>query len=63
MRFSAELREPVRNYYGTLGLSHRREFKRALKALEAGHGDLRALETPLEGCHRLRIGGHRLIFR
>jgi len=63
MKFSVELREQVRNYYDTLGLTHRREMKRALKALGAGRGDIRALEDPLAGYYRLKIGSHRLIFR
>lgn len=63
MSFRIELREQVRRYYETLGLTYRRDVKRALKALSEGRGDIRALEAPLEGYYRLRIGSHRLLFR
>lgn len=63
MKFRVELREQVRRHYETFGLTDRREAKRALKALAEGRGDIRALEAPLEGYYRLKIGSHRLIFR
>jgi mRNA interferase RelE/StbE len=63
MKFRVELREQVRRHYETLGLTYRREVKRALKTLAEGRGDTRALEAPLEGYYRLKIGNHRLIFR
>ena len=63
MKFRVELREQVRRHYETLGLTHRRDVKRALKALAEGRSDPRALEAPLEGYYRLKIGNHRLIFR
>ena len=63
MKFRVELREQVRRHYETLGLTHRRDVKRALKALAEGRSDPRALEAPLEGYYRLKIGSHRLIFR
>jgi mRNA-degrading endonuclease RelE of RelBE toxin-antitoxin system len=63
VKFRVELREQVRRHYETLGLTYRREVKLALKGLSAGRGEIRALEAPLEGYHRLKIGSHRLIFR
>lgn len=63
MKFRVELREQVRRHYETLGLTYRREVKRALKALSEGRGDMRALEAPLDGYYRLKIGSYRLIFR
>lgn len=63
MKFRVELREQVRRHYETLGLTQRRDVNQALKALAEGRGDTRALEAPLEGYHRLKIGNHRLIFR
>ena len=35
----------------------------ALRGLEKGKGDIRALAGKLEGFNRLRIGGMRIIFR
>jgi mRNA interferase RelE/StbE len=63
MKFRVELQEQVRRHYETLGLTYRREVKRALKALSEGRGDIRALDAPLAGYYRLKIGNHRLIFR
>ena len=35
----------------------------SLRALAKGHGDIKALQGPLEGFNRLRIGGRRIIYR
>jgi mRNA interferase RelE/StbE len=40
----------------------RRAVKRALQELRAEHGDIRALEGPLSGYYRLRVGRFRIIF-
>lgn len=40
----------------------RQRLRRALRRLEAEQGDIRALEGPLAGYHRLRIGAYRIIF-
>ncbi len=41
----------------------RRRFKQALRELEHGEKDCLPLRENLAGYHRLRIGGHRVIFR
>ena len=35
----------------------------SLRALAKGQGDIKALQGPLEGFNRLRIGGRRIIYR
>lgn len=35
----------------------------SLRALAKGHGDIKALQGPLEGFNQLRIGGRRIIYR
>jgi len=35
----------------------------ALRGLARGRGDIKALQGPLEGFNRLRIGGLRIIYR
>jgi mRNA interferase RelE/StbE len=40
----------------------RRTLRQALRDLAKGKGDIVALEGPLEGYCRLRVGGFRIIF-
>jgi len=40
----------------------KRRLRRALRDLTAQKGDIRALEPPLEGYCRLRVGGYRVVF-
>ena len=40
----------------------RRALRQGLRGLASGKGDLRQLEAPLQGYHRLRIGAFRVIF-
>ena len=40
----------------------KRRLRRALRDLTREKGDIRALEAPLEGYCRLRIGGYRVVF-
>ena len=37
-------------------------LRRALRDLVKGRGDIKALEAPLEGYCRLRVGGYRIVF-
>lgn len=39
----------------------RRRLRSAIRELEHGRGDIRALEKPLDGYCRLRVGGYRVI--
>ena len=41
----------------------RRNLTRAIKALAGDRGDIKRLEGKLEGYSRLRVSGHRVIFR
>ena len=40
----------------------RRRIRLALRKLELEHGDIRALEGPLRGYSRLRVGPYRIVF-
>ncbi|MBI3768244.1 MAG: hypothetical protein HY271_07070 [Deltaproteobacteria bacterium] len=40
----------------------RRRLRRALRDLSRERGDATALQTPLEGYCRLRVGGYRVLF-
>jgi mRNA-degrading endonuclease RelE of RelBE toxin-antitoxin system len=57
------IKQPVRDFIRRQAPEPRRALKRALKELEHERGDIVALEQPLGGYHRLRIGQFRLIFR
>jgi len=63
MKYEVELAAQVAAYYETLGMSYRRDVKRALKRLSEGKGDIRSLHDALEGYHRLRVGPYRIIYR
>lgn len=47
----------------TLAPEPRARIRRALRQLERGRGDIKALEEDLAGYYRLRVGAHRLVFR
>lgn len=47
----------------TLAPEPRARVRRALRQLERGRGDIKALEEDLAGYYRLRVGAHRLVFR
>ena len=36
-------------------------LRRALRGLARGRGDIKALEAPLVGYYRLRVGGYRVV--
>jgi mRNA-degrading endonuclease RelE of RelBE toxin-antitoxin system len=40
----------------------RRRVRAALRDLSRERGDIQALEAPLEGYCRLRVGGYRIVF-
>jgi mRNA-degrading endonuclease RelE of RelBE toxin-antitoxin system len=40
----------------------KRRLRRALRELTREKGDIRALEPPLDGYCRLRVGGYRIVF-
>lgn len=53
----------VQAFYAELGMSYRRDVKRALRELQNSRGDIKALGESLEGYHRLRVGPYRILFR
>ncbi len=58
-----EVGEQVAGYVRSLPPEPRRSFRLAIRALTDFRGDIRALEGPLSGYSRLRVGAHRLIFK
>lgn len=58
VRLSAQVIEYARR----LAPEPRRAIKQALTELRNERGDIRALDAPLSGYYRLRVGRHRLIF-
>ena len=40
----------------------RQRLRRAPRDLSRGRGDVKALEPPLQGYCRLRVGGYRIVF-
>ncbi len=46
-----------------MGMSHRRALKKAINALAAESGDIKALGEDLTSYYRLRVGPFRVIFR
>jgi mRNA-degrading endonuclease RelE of RelBE toxin-antitoxin system len=40
----------------------RQRLRRALRELSRERGDVKALEAPLDGYCRLRVGGYRVVF-
>lgn len=57
-----EISEQVAEFIRTLAPEPRKALRSALRKLEREVGDLKPLEGPLKHYHRLRIGGHRIIF-
>ena len=57
-----EVSEQVADFVRRLPPEPRRRIKRALRDLAHEHGDLRALEGPLDGYCRLRVGAYRIVF-
>ena len=63
MNFKVKVRPQVREFAATLGLQHRRTFKRAVLGLATERGDLKALGDQLAGYYRLKVARYRVIFR
>lgn len=63
MRYRVQVRQQVKGFLETLAPESRRRLKAALKDLGDERGDRLALRERLSGYHRLRVGGHRVIFR
>lgn len=63
MKHQVTVRQQVLDFARTLGMTHRRDFKKAILGLAAERGDIMALHDELAGWHRLRVGSFRVIFR
>ncbi len=63
MSFQDKVRPQVWVFATTLGLEHRRAFKRAVTGLATEKGDIRALGDKLSGYYRLKVARYRVIFR
>jgi mRNA interferase RelE/StbE len=61
--FQVKVRPQVWVFATTLGLEHRRAFKRAVTRLATEKGDIRALGDKLSGYYRLKVARYRVIFR
>ena len=57
-----EISAQVAEFVRTLAPEPRKAMRAALRKLEREEGDIRALEGPLKNYHRLRSGGHRIIY-
>lgn len=63
MKTNVRVSPQVTAFVKSLAPEPRRRLTRAIKALAVNHGDVKRLEGRLEGYSRLRISGHRVIFR
>jgi mRNA-degrading endonuclease RelE of RelBE toxin-antitoxin system len=61
IRISAS--EQVADWLIGLPPQTKRRVRMALRRLAKGKGDIKALQGPLEGFCRLRVGGMRIIYR
>lgn len=63
MDYVVDIWPQVQAFYAELGMTYRRETKRALMSLRKEQGDIKALGDDLDGFYRLRVGPFRVIFR
>lgn len=63
MSYQVKIRPQVWDFASTLGLEHRRAFKRAVVGLAEEKGDIKALADQLSGYYRLKVARYRVIFR
>ncbi|MDP9291030.1 MAG: hypothetical protein M3O82_01550 [Verrucomicrobiota bacterium] len=62
MKAKVELSQQVVRFVGRQAPEPRRSLRAALRGLEREHGDIKALEGPLQNYFRLRVRGYRVIF-
>jgi mRNA-degrading endonuclease RelE of RelBE toxin-antitoxin system len=60
MKISAS--EQVQRWLVSLPPDSKKRVRAALRGLQEGHADIKALRGPLEGFCRLRVGGLRIIY-
>jgi mRNA-degrading endonuclease RelE of RelBE toxin-antitoxin system len=63
MKTSVHVSPQVIAFVKSLAPEPRRKLTRAIKALAGDHGDIKRLEGKLGGYSRLRVSGHRVLFR
>ncbi len=63
MKSNVHVSPQVIAFVKSLAPEPRGTLTRAIKALAADRGDIQRLEGKLEGFCRLRVAGHRVIFR
>ena len=63
MDYVVDIWPQVQGFYAELGMTYRRDAKRALMLLRKEQGDIKALADDLDGFYRLRVGPFRVIFR
>ena len=63
MKTSVHVSPQVIAFVKSLAPDPRRSLTRSIKALAGNPGDVKRLEGRLEGYSRLRVSGHRVIFR
>jgi mRNA-degrading endonuclease RelE of RelBE toxin-antitoxin system len=57
-----EVSDQVRDFVRGQAPEPRRRLRHAIRQLASERGDIRALEGPLKGFHRLRVGAYRVVF-
>lgn len=63
MSYKLSIGDPALRYIEQLAPEPRRTLKEALRGLREDRGDIRSLESPLNGYYRARVGKYRVIFR
>jgi mRNA-degrading endonuclease RelE of RelBE toxin-antitoxin system len=63
MKTSVQVSPQVIAFVKSLAPEPRGKLNRAIKALAGDRGDVKRLEGKLAGFSRLRVSGHRVIFR
>lgn len=58
-----QLSDQVVKFIRQLPPEPRRRLRQAMRELARGRGDILALEEPLDGYCRLRVGAYRVVFR
>jgi mRNA-degrading endonuclease RelE of RelBE toxin-antitoxin system len=63
MKTRVHVSPQVTAFVKSLAPEPRGKLTRAIKSLASDHGDVKRLEGKLAGYSRLRVAGHRVIFR
>ena len=59
---TVEVSGQVRDFIRCQAPDPRHKLRQAIRRLALERGDIRALEGPLKGFHRLRVGAYRIVF-